>query len=55
MSAISIPKTVKEALAHPGWRQALIAEMNALESSSAWKLVPLLMENLKLVVDGSLL
>jgi len=41
VSTISIPKTVKEALSHPGWRQAMIDEMNALESSSTWKLVPL--------------
>ena len=41
ISAITIPKTVKEALAHPGWRQAMIDEMTALESSGTWKLVPL--------------
>lgn len=41
VSAISILKTVKEALAHPGWQQAMIAEMNALESNGTWKLVPL--------------
>jgi len=41
VSTISIPKTVKEALSHPGWRQAMIDEMNALESSSTRKLVPL--------------
>ena len=41
ISTISIPKTVKETLAHPGLRQAMIDEMNALESRSTWKLIPL--------------
>jgi hypothetical protein len=40
ISAISIPKTTKEAVSHPGWRQAMIDEMTALESTSTWKLVP---------------
>jgi hypothetical protein len=39
-SAISIPKTVKEAVSHPRWRQAMIDEMTALESTGTWKLVP---------------
>lgn len=41
ISIISIPKTVKEALSHPGWRQAIIDEMTASKSSGTWKLVPL--------------
>ncbi|XP_052723914.1 uncharacterized protein LOC128193817 [Vigna angularis] len=34
-------KNVKEALDHPGWRQAMIAEMQALDHSNTWELVPL--------------
>ena len=41
MSSVVIPKNVNEALDHPGWRQAMIAEMQALESSHTWELVPL--------------
>lgn len=33
LDSISIPKTVGEALAHPGWRAAMINEMNALEQN----------------------
>ena len=40
ISSVSIPKTVQEALSHPGWRQAMIDEMTALESNSTWTLVP---------------
>ncbi|XP_031130067.1 PR domain zinc finger protein 2-like [Ipomoea triloba] len=31
LDSVSIPKTVKEALSHPGWRTAMIEEMNALD------------------------
>ncbi|MCH82927.1 retrovirus-related Pol polyprotein from transposon TNT 1-94 [Trifolium medium] len=31
----------KEELPHPGWRQATIDEITALESTGTWKLVPL--------------
>ena len=41
MSSVIIPKSVNEALDHPGWRQAMIAEMQALESNHTWELVPL--------------
>jgi len=41
MSSVVIPKNVTEALDHPGWRQAMIAEMQALESNHTWELVPL--------------
>jgi len=41
VSSITIPKTVKEALDHPGWRQAMISEMQALEHNKTWELVPL--------------
>ncbi|XP_068490296.1 uncharacterized mitochondrial protein AtMg00820-like [Phaseolus vulgaris] len=30
-----------DALAHPGWRQAMLDEMNALQNNGTWELVPL--------------
>ena len=39
LSSISIPKCVKEAVSHRGWRQAMIDEMLALEHSDTWDLV----------------
>ena len=36
---MSIPKTVGDALAHPGWRQAMLDEISALQNSGTWKLV----------------
>ena len=36
-----IPKTVRDALAHPGWRQAMTDELSALHNSGTWELVPL--------------
>ncbi|RDX77992.1 hypothetical protein CR513_41795, partial [Mucuna pruriens] len=41
VSSITIPKYVGEALNHLGWRQAMIVEMQALEQSGTWELVPL--------------
>ncbi|XP_077219654.1 uncharacterized protein LOC143853822 [Tasmannia lanceolata] len=41
VSTISIPKSVIEAMAHPGWRAAMDAEMDALHLNRTWKLVPL--------------
>ena len=41
LSFVSIPKTVQEALSHPEWRQAMLDEMTALETSNTWDLVPL--------------
>ncbi|XP_019179184.1 PREDICTED: uncharacterized protein LOC109174400 [Ipomoea nil] len=41
LSTVSIPKNVKEALNHPGWKQAMVDEMEALHSSGTWELVPL--------------
>ena len=38
---MSIPKSPGEALSHPGWRQAMIDEMCALQNSGTWKLVSL--------------
>ena len=40
LSSITIPKNVQEALDHPSWRQAMIVEMQALENSGTWDLVP---------------
>ena len=40
-SPLTIPKNIHEALDHPGWRQAMVVEMQALESSDTWELVPL--------------
>ncbi|XP_014490788.1 uncharacterized protein LOC106753484 [Vigna radiata var. radiata] len=41
VSFVVIPKNVKEALDLPGWRQVMIAELQALDHSSTWELVPL--------------
>jgi len=38
---MSIPKSVCEALAHLGWRQAMLDELSALKNSGTWELVPL--------------
>ena len=40
LSNVSIPKTLHEALSHPGWKQAMIDEMITLESNQTWELVP---------------
>ncbi|XP_019184263.1 PREDICTED: uncharacterized protein LOC109179154 [Ipomoea nil] len=39
LNSISIPKTVRDALSHPGWRNAMIEEMNALDHNGTWELV----------------
>ena len=36
---ISLPNKVSETLAHPGWRCAMIEEMNALTDNDTWDLV----------------
>ena len=41
LDSVLIPKTVGEALAHPGWRAAMIEEMNALDHNGTWSLVDL--------------
>lgn len=41
VSSVSIPNSPGEALAHPEWRQAMIDEMCALQSTGTWELVPL--------------
>ena len=39
LSYVSIPKSTSEALSHPGWKQAMAKEMNALYSNDTWELV----------------
>ena len=41
LDSISLPNTVREALSHPGWRSAMVDEMQALDDNSTWNLVPL--------------
>lgn len=41
LSTVPIPKTVSEAMSHPGWRQAMIEEMTALHTNGTWEIVPL--------------
>ena len=42
---ISLPNKVSKALAHPGWRSAMIDEMDALINNGTWDLVYLPAEN----------
>nr|GEX75864.1 uncharacterized mitochondrial protein AtMg00810-like [Tanacetum cinerariifolium] len=41
LDSILVPNTVGEALAHSGWRAAMIEEMNALDHNCTWALVDL--------------
>ncbi|RVW25702.1 Retrovirus-related Pol polyprotein from transposon RE1 [Vitis vinifera] len=41
IDSISAPKTVKKALNHPGWKNAMLEEIRALEDNHTWKLVDL--------------
>ena len=41
LDSISLPNTFQEALSHPGWRSAMIEEMNALDGNDTWNLVHL--------------
>ena len=41
LSSYHVPSTVQEALSNPKWSQAIKAEMDALEKSKTWALVPL--------------
>ncbi|XP_075075263.1 uncharacterized protein LOC142162667 [Nicotiana tabacum] len=41
LSTVKVPKTMEEAMAHPGWRQAMIEEMTALHDNGTWEIVPL--------------
>jgi len=38
---VSVPKFVGDALAHPGWCQAILDEISDLQTSGTWKLVSL--------------
>ena len=41
LDSISLPTTFQEALSYPGWRSAMIEEMNALDETGTWNLVHL--------------
>ena len=41
LDSISLPNKVSEALAHPGWRSAMIEEMDVLTHNGTWDLVRL--------------
>ncbi|RVW95925.1 putative mitochondrial protein [Vitis vinifera] len=41
LDSISAPKTIIEALNHPGWKNAMLEEIRALEHNHTWKLVDL--------------
>jgi len=38
---VSIPKTVGDALAHLGWRQAMLDKISSFQNSGTWELIPL--------------
>ncbi|CAM8877197.1 unnamed protein product [Rhodiola kirilowii] len=40
-SLASVPNSVSEALAHSGWRDAMVEEMNALDANGTWVLADL--------------
>ena len=41
LDSISFPNTVREPLSHPGWRSAIVDEMQALDDNVTWDLVSL--------------
>ncbi|OIT32925.1 hypothetical protein A4A49_66188, partial [Nicotiana attenuata] len=41
LDSISVPKTMKEALNHPGWFDAMLEEIHTLEDNHMWDLVDL--------------
>ena len=41
LESTPISKTVSEVLSYPGWRTAMIEEMNALDANDTWNLVDL--------------
>ena len=41
LDSISLPNTFQEAMSHPGWRSAMIEEMDALNGNGTWNLVHL--------------
>ena len=38
---LSLPNTVCEALSHPGWRSAMVEEMQAFDDNGTWNLIQL--------------
>lgn len=42
LDSMSIPKTIGEAMSHPGWQRAMINDMVSLHSNDACDLVHLL-------------
>ncbi|CAK9168394.1 unnamed protein product [Ilex paraguariensis] len=51
LSAISIPKTLQGALSHPGWRNTMEVEMDALHQNGTWILFSYRQKNGRVVVD----
>ena len=41
LDSISLPNTVHEALSHPSWHSAMVAEMQALDNNGTWNLIQL--------------
>ena len=41
LSSVSTPKSSSETLSHPGWKQAMAEEIDALYSNGIWELVAL--------------
>ena len=41
LDSISLPNIVHEALSHPGWRSAMLEEMQALDDNGIWDFVHL--------------
>ena len=41
LDSITIPKTLKETLNHPGWFDAMFEEIHGLEENHTWNLVDL--------------
>ena len=41
LSSVSTPKSTSGALSHPGWKQAMAEEMDALYSNVTWELIAL--------------
>ena len=39
LSSVSTPKSTSEAFFHPGWKEAMVEEMDALYSNDTWELV----------------
>ena len=41
LSSVSTPKSTSDALSHPGWKQAMAEERDALYCNGTWELVAL--------------